>query len=156
MSKESVQAQLQADVDAEKEVVGDWFLVDQERINKFADATEDHQWIHVDRERAKTDSPYKDTIAHGFLTLSLLPGLTGAVKDGGSQYEGVKMSVNYGLNKVRFPSPVLTGSKVRVRRKLLEVTEVAGGLQLVGLATIEVEGADKPCCVAETVSRMYF
>ena len=156
MSKESVQAQLLADIENEEEVVSDWFLVDQERINLFADATEDHQWIHVDRERAKAQSPYKDTIAHGFLTLSLLPGLSGAVKDGGSNYEGVKLSVNYGLNKVRFPAPVLTGSRVRLRRRLKEVSDVPGGLQLIAEAHIEIEGGDKPCCVAETVSRLYF
>ncbi len=155
MSKETVLEQLQASVGGE-ENVGDWILVDQNRIDLFADATVDHQWIHVDRERAKKESPYKDTIAHGYLTLSLLPTLTGSVQSGGSKYEGVKLSVNYGSNKVRFPAPVVVDSRVRSRSKLKEVSEVSGGLQLVREVTIEIEGQEKPCMVAETVSRLYF
>ncbi|MEE8397175.1 MAG: MaoC family dehydratase [bacterium] len=156
MSKETVLRQLQEAVAKGEEHVGDWLTVDQARIDRFADATEDHQWIHVDPKRAQAESPYKDTIAHGYLTLSLLPGLTGAVKGGVSQYAGVKLGVNYGLNRVRFPAPVLVNSRVRSRRKIKEVSEVPGGLQLVSEVTIEVEGGEKPCCVAETVSRMYF
>jgi acyl dehydratase len=154
MSKEKVQAMLQEKIG--EEVVGDWLMVDQERINLFADATGDHQWIHVDTERAKSESPYKDTIAHGYLTLSLLPTLTKSVQGSGSQYEGVKLSVNYGSNKVRFPAPVVVNSRVRSHAKLKEVSEVAGGLQIIREVTIEVEGQEKPCMVAETVGRLYF
>ncbi len=154
MSKEDVQAMLQGKIG--EEVVGDWVTVDQERINLFADATGDHQWIHVDPERAKKESPYKNTIAHGYLTLSLLPTLTKAVQGSGSQYEGVKLSVNYGSNKVRFPAPVVVNSRVRSHSKLKEVTEVQGGLQMLREVTVEVDGQDKPCMVAETVRRLYF
>lgn len=130
--------------------VSDWITVDQDRINLFADATEDHQWIHLDAEKAAL-GPFKTTIAHGYLTLSLLPRLS----EGITKVEGVKMGVNYGLNKVRFPAPVPSGSKVRARFTLLSVEDIEGGVQLVTQATIEREGGDKPCCVAETVSRMY-
>lgn len=129
----------------------DWIEIDQDRIDRFADATEDHQWIHVDRERAKA-GPFGTTIAHGFLTLSLIPHLSGAV----TKVEGVRMGINYGLNKVRFPSPVKAGSKVRATAKNLSVEDVEGGVQVVNQVTIEIEGQDKPACVAETVSRYYF
>lgn len=154
MSKEDVLATLQGEIG--EEAVGDWCTVDQERINLFADATGDHQWIHVDPERAKKESPYQNTIAHGFLTLSLLPTLTKAVQGSGTQYEGVKLAINYGSNKVRFPAPVLVNSRVRSHSKLKEVTEVKGGLQMVREISVEVEGKEKPCLVAETVSRLYF
>ncbi len=156
MSMETVMAQLQATIDNQEEQVGDWVMVDQQRINLFAEATGDHQWIHVDVERAKNESPYKNTIAHGYLTLSLLPTLTKSVHKGGSPYEGVKLSVNYGSNRVRFPAPVVVDSRVRSRTKLKEVSEVQGGLQVVREITVEVEGQEKPCMVAETVGRMYF
>ena len=156
MSKEQVMAQLQESISGGDEHVSDWVLVDQKRIDLFAEATGDHQWIHVDAGRAREESPYKTTIAHGYLTLSLLPALTGSVTDGGSKYEGVKLSVNYGSNKVRFPAPVVVDSRVRSRSKLKEVTEVNGGLQLQREVTIEIEGQDKPAMVAETVSRLYF
>lgn len=156
MSKELVLQQLQETVAKGEETVGEWLQVDQARINGFADATNDHQWIHVEPDRAKKESPFGDTIAHGFLTLSLIPGLTGSVRGGGSQFPGVKMGVNYGLNRVRFPAPVKVNARLRARRKVKEVTEVAGGLQIIGEVTIEIEGGDKPACVAETVSRMYF
>ena len=154
MSKESVLADLRAQVGQET-FVGDWVTVDQERVNQFADATGDHQWIHVDVERARRESPYEAPIAHGFLTLSMLPMLTAG---GGKAptYPGVKLTVNYGLNRVRFPSPVVVGSRVRARSTLEEVTEVRGGLQVVRVVTIDVEGVDKPACVAESVSRLYF
>ena len=155
MSKDTLLADLKAKIGKE-EPPGGWALVDQERINRFADATEDHQWIHVDPARAKKESPYGATIAHGFLTLSLLPHLTGAVASGRSPYPGVKLAVNYGLNRVRFPAPVKVGSRVRARGKLMEVSEVTGGLQLIREVTVEMEGQDKPCCVAETISRLYF
>ncbi len=155
MSLLQVLADLKSRVGKE-ERVGEWFAVDQKRIDLFADATEDHQWIHVDAPRAKKESPYKDTIAHGFLTLSLVPALTREVQGGVAAYPGVKLGVNYGLNKVRFPAPVKVNSRVRAHTKLKEVSEVQGGLQMVREVTVEVEGQDKPCCVAETVSRLYF
>ncbi|GIX47612.1 MAG: MaoC family dehydratase [Candidatus Tectimicrobiota bacterium] len=132
--------------------VSNWLEVTQERINAFADATGDHQWIHVDVERAKRESPYGAPIAHGFLTLSLIPQLVWDIY----KIEGVKMGVNYGLNRVRFPAPVPAGSRIRARAKLLELQEVEGGVQAVSQVTVEREGHDKPVCVAETVSRWYF
>jgi acyl dehydratase len=154
MSKTDVLAELQSQVGRET-FVGEWVEVDQSRIDLFADATGDHQWIHVDVERAKRESPYEAPIAHGFLTLSMLPMLTSG---GGAQpkYPGVKLSVNYGLNRVRFPAPVKVGSRVRARSTLQEVSEVQGGLQIVRVVTIDVEGGSKPACVAESVSRLYF
>jgi acyl dehydratase len=131
--------------------ISDWFEVTQERVNTFADATDDHQWIHVDIERAKAESPYGGPIGHGFLTLSLIVPLvsqTYTVTD-------AKMGVNYGLNKVRFPAPVPVGSKVRARVTLKDVEEVAGGLQSILAVTIEREGGDKPVCIAEWVTRTY-
>ena len=128
----------------------DWLQVDQERINKFADATGDHQWIHVDTERAK-QSPFGTTIAHGFLTLSLIPALSGDLL----KVEGVRMGINYGLNKVRFPSPVRVGSKVRATVRNVSIEDVQGGVQIVNEVTISIEGQDKPACVAETVTRLY-
>ncbi len=132
--------------------VSDWVEVTQERINLFAEATGDHQWIHVDVERAKAESPYGTTIAHGFLTLSLLSYLmsqTVKIK------LPVKMGINYGLNKVRFPSAVMAGSKVRAHAALQSLEEIPGGQQLVWNITVEREGADKPCCVAEWLVRYY-
>ena len=129
----------------------DWFAVDQKRIDGFADDTEDHQWIHVDPERA-ADGPFGTTIAHGFLTLSLVPHLLNGVR----RLEGLSMGVNYGLNKVRFPSPVPVGSRLRARIKLVASEPLEGnGRQNTWGVTIEREGGDKPVCVAETVSRVY-
>lgn len=128
----------------------DWHTVTQEQINAFADATGDHQWIHVDPEAAAR-GPFGTTIAHGFLMLSLIPMLASQV----SQVEGVKMGVNYGLNKVRFPAPLPAGSRVRASVELLSVDDVPGGVQLVSRVTVEREGGEKPVCVAETVSRLY-
>ncbi len=128
----------------------DWHQVTQDQIDKFADATGDHQWIHVDKERAKA-GPFGTTIAHGFLTLSLLPSLTGQV----TRAEGIRMAINYGLNRVRFPAPVKSGSRVRASVKNLTVEEVEGGVQVVNQVTVHVEGQEKPACVAETVSRFY-
>jgi len=130
---------------------GPWHQVTQEQIDMFADATGDHQWIHVDRERAKA-GPFGTTIAHGYLTLSLLPTLMPQILSVGR----VKMGINYGVNKVRFPAPVPAGSNVRVAAKILSVEPVAGGaFQVVTECTIERDGGDKPVCVAETVSRYY-
>jgi acyl dehydratase len=128
----------------------DWHTVTQDQINAFADATGDHQWIHIDPEAA-AKGPFGTTIAHGFLTLSLIPMLTVQV----SRVSGIRMGVNYGLNKVRFPAPVPVGSKVRAGVKLLSFESIAGGAQAVNEVTIEREGGDKPCCVAETVVRYY-
>ncbi|GAA0472816.1 MULTISPECIES: MaoC family dehydratase [Streptomyces] len=128
----------------------DWLEVDQKRIDLFADATGDHQWIHVDQEKAKA-GPFGTTIAHGYLTLSLLPALVPQLM----RVDNVKMGINYGTNKVRFPSPVPVGSRVRATAKIAEVAEVAGGVQLTTVVTVEREGGDKPACVAESVSRFY-
>ena len=132
---------------------GDWLEVTQERINKFADATGDHQWIHVDPERA-AQGPFGGTIAHGFLTLSLIVTLPGGKPL--PVPEGVKMGINYGLDRVRFITPVPAGGRIRARRKLLEVKEGEGFGQMKTEVTIEIEGKDKPACVAETISRFYF
>ncbi|HLG17217.1 MAG TPA: MaoC family dehydratase [Blastocatellia bacterium] len=130
----------------------DWVEVSQSRINDFADATEDHQWIHVDVDRAKASSPFKSTIAHGFLTLSLLPQLAAqAVKVEGD----FKMGINYGLNKLRFISPVPSGSRVRARFTLQGVENVAGGIQIVWSATVDIEGGPKPAMAAEWLVRYY-
>jgi acyl dehydratase len=131
--------------------LSDWVLVDQARIDRFAQVTGDEQWIHIDAERAAR-GPYGTTIAHGFLTLSLLPMfLQSAI-----QISDVRMSVNYGLNRVRFPAPVPAGSRLRARLRLIEYTELGQGLaQLVIEATVEREGSDRPVCVAESVSRRH-
>jgi acyl dehydratase len=129
----------------------DWFEVTQDRVDTFADATGDHQWIHVDVERAKKESPFGGPIAHGYLTLSLLVPLFAQVL----VVTDTAMGVNYGLGKVRFPSPVPVGSRVRLTATLKEVTEVTGGLQLTFSAVIEREGGEKPACIAEPVYRYY-
>jgi acyl dehydratase len=129
----------------------DWMAVTQERINAFADATEDHQWIHVDRTRAATDSPYGTTIAHGFLTLSLVSALMrNAISIG-----GLRMTINYGLNRVRFVAPVPADARIRGRIKLLTIVDVDDGMQATWNMTVEREGSDKPCLVAEWLVRYY-
>jgi len=128
----------------------DWLTVEQERIDGFADATEDHQWIHVDAEKAR-GGPFGTTIAHGFLTLSLLPRLVQGVY----RVDGVKMGVNYGLNKVRFTSPVPVGSRIRAKVDLVDVTDVSGGVQLTLAVTVEMDGSEKPALVAEWLTRQY-
>jgi len=128
----------------------DWMTVDQSRVDTFADATEDHQWIHVDPERAK-DGPFGGPIAHGFLTLSLLSHLLAQVY----RIDGVKMGINYGLNKVRFTSPVPSGSKIRGRFTLAKLEPLDGGVQTTWTVVIEREGGDKPAMIAETISRHY-
>ena len=130
----------------------DWFPIAQERIEQFAEVIEDRQWIHVDRERAERESPYGTTIAHGFLTLSLLSRF---MKEAIQIRGGVRMSVNYGLNRVRFPSAVRADSKIRVRFVLQSLKDVADALEAVFDARVEVQGCDKPCCVAEWVVRYY-
>jgi acyl dehydratase len=131
--------------------VSDWLEITQDRINQFADATGDHQWIHVNVEMAKQMMPGGKTIAHGYLTLSLIPGLTGGML----QIEGVTRGINYGSNKVRFTNMVPVGSKVRARQKLLGVEPKGGGLQMTNEVTIEIEGQQRPACVAETISIIY-
>ncbi len=128
----------------------DWLTMDQSRIDRFADATGDHQWIHVDPTRAAA-GPFGATVAHGFLTLSLLPLLF----DSGFSIGDVRMGINYGLNRVRFMAPVRVGSRIRGRFKLLSYEPIEGGAQLVTEATIELEGSAKPACVAEAVSRRF-
>src|SRR5262245_36669849 len=131
--------------------VSDWLEVRQERINQFAEATEDRQWIHTDPERAKRESPFAETIAHGFLTLSLLSELGKRAMSVG----GVRMGINYGLNRVRFVSPVPAGARIRGRFVLAGVAEIKGGVQASWTVTVEREGSEKPCCVAEWLVRYY-
>jgi acyl dehydratase len=145
--------------DALKELVGqeisvtDWFTVTQERIQQFADATLDHQWIHVDVERARQESPFCAPIAHGFLTLSLLPHF---MHEALEVKQGVRLGVNYGLNRVRFVSPVRAGLNIRARIALQSLKEVPpDGLEGIFNATVEVENSAKPCCVAEWIVRYY-
>ncbi|MFB7273609.1 MaoC family dehydratase [Streptomyces sp. NPDC056244] len=129
----------------------DWLEIDQKRIDLFAEATGDHQWIHVDPERAAA-GPFGTTIAHGYLTLSLLPVFVPQIL----RVENVTMGINYGTNKVRFPSPVPVGSRLRASAVLKEAVEAGGGVQITTLVTVEREGGEKPACVAESVSRFYF
>jgi acyl dehydratase len=129
----------------------EWYEVTQEHVNLFADATGDHQWIHVDPERATKESPFGGPIAHGYLTLSLLVPLFGTVL----RVTDAVMGVNYGLNKVRFPSPVPVGSKVRLTATLSGIEDIAGGKQLTFSCVIEREGGEKPVCIAEPVYRYY-
>lgn len=128
----------------------DWLTIDQQRINLFADATGDHQWIHVDPERAK-DGPFGACIAHGYLTLSLVNLFLPQLID----VQGIEMGVNVGLDKVRFPLPVKVGSRVRGSGEIVSVEEVKGAIQSVVRVTVEIEGADKPACVADTISRYF-
>ncbi|MBQ0988105.1 MaoC family dehydratase [Streptomyces sp. F63] len=145
-----------ASLDELKSAVGeelghsDWLEIDQKRIDLFAEATGDHQWIHVDPEKAAA-GPFGTTIAHGYLTLSLLPVFVPQLM----RVEGVRMGINYGSNKVRFPSPVPVGSRLRATGRIAEVSEVTGGVQLTAVVTVEREGGDKPVCVAEAVTRFY-
>jgi acyl dehydratase len=128
----------------------DWHTVTQEQINAFADATGDHQWIHVDPEAA-ANGPFGTTVAHGYLTLSLLPMLVTQIL----RVDGIRMGVNYGLNKVRFPAPVPVGSRIRAGARLVSIEDVSGGVQVLNEVTIEREGGEKPCCVAQSLARYY-
>ncbi len=131
--------------------VSDWLLVTQERIDLFAEATEDRYWIHVDPPRAAAESPFGGTVAHGFLTLSLVPQLAAETLE----LPRTKLVVNYGLNRVRFPAPVRAGQRIRAHFAPTAVEDIPGGVQLTLTVTIETEGSEKPACVAETVSRRY-
>jgi acyl dehydratase len=133
--------------------VTDWFELSQDRIQQFADATEDRQWIHVDPERARRESPYRITIAHGFLTLSLLSHLQ---KEALQITGGASMAINYGLNSVRFPAPVSAGSKIRAHFTVQSVKDVSNAVEAVFFVKVEVQGEAKPCCVAEWIVRYYF
>ncbi|HEY9035226.1 MAG TPA: MaoC family dehydratase [Pseudomonadales bacterium] len=128
----------------------EWLEINQERINLFADATGDHQWIHVDPERAKS-GPFGQCIAHGYLTLSLVNLFLPQIVD----VQGISMGVNYGCGKVRFPAPVPVGSRVRGTGELVEVEEVKGGVQATIRVTVEIEGSDRPACVVDTISRYF-
>jgi acyl dehydratase len=129
----------------------DWREVSQDLIDRFADISRDHQWIHVDVERAKTASPFGTTVAHGNLTLSMIDGFRQSLMES----SGFRMGVNYGWNKVRFPAPVPSGSRIRASIEVLSVDEIGGGWhQVVQTWTVEVEGSEKPACVAESVSRL--
>ncbi|MBL8216795.1 MAG: MaoC family dehydratase [Bryobacterales bacterium] len=132
--------------------VSDWLEIRQERIDLFAEATNDHQWIHVDPGRAAAESPFGTTIAHGYLTLSLLSQFGYATIGIDQQF---RMQINYGVNKVRFMNPVKCGSRIRARYLLLDVTDVEGGWQVRFQVTVEMEGVEKPACVAETLTRYY-
>lgn len=132
--------------------VTDWSTISQERIRQFAEITDDRQWIHVDEERAQRESPFRGTIAHGFLTLSLLSSF---MRQAVEIRLGVRMSVNYGLNRVRFPAPVPSGAQIRAHFTLQSLKQVAGALEAAFGVTIEIEHGDKPCCVAEWVVRYY-
>jgi acyl dehydratase len=135
-----------------KEVaVTDWLAVSQDRIDAFADATQDHQWIHVDRERAARESPYGKTVAHGFLSLSLLPHLLGQA----IEIQGTRLGINYGLNRVRFTGPVPAGSRVRARFQLAAVEDIDRGVQIAWNVTVEREGDAKPVLVAEWLTRRH-
>lgn len=125
----------------------DWHEVTQQQVDLFAEATGDHQWIHVDPERAARETPFGGTIAHGYLTLSLIPGLLPEVYE----VQGITMGMNYGANKIRFLTPVRVGARVRVGIQLQETSQTKAGLQMVLAMTVEIEGADKPACVAEVV-----
>jgi acyl dehydratase len=135
--------------------VGDWESIDQQRINNFAEITGDKQWIHINPEKAKSDSPFKSTIAHGFLTLAMIPRLTDGLQKK-KLYSGARMVVNYGLNQVRFPYPVKSGARIRGRVKLLSAIPMSKSIEVVNEISIEVEGKKRFGCVAETVLRLYY
>lgn len=132
--------------------VSDWVVVDQERINRFAQATDDHQWIHVDVERAERELPNGKTIAHGYLTLSLIPALTSDFV----HFENLERAINFGSNKTRYYAMVPVGSRVRARATIKEARKRAGALHLTSVITVEVEGERKPACVTETIGMYFF
>ncbi|GAD79988.1 MaoC family dehydratase [Vibrio ezurae] len=136
--------------------VGDWFSIDQERVDAFGRVTEDMQWIHTNPEKAEQESPFKSTIAHGFLTLALLPRLSDAVDPEKPLFPTAKVTVNMGMNSVRFPYPVRVGSNIRAHSRLLKVTPIQKGLEITRELKVEIEGVRRPACVAESVIRLYF
>ncbi|MBL6976063.1 MAG: MaoC family dehydratase [Deltaproteobacteria bacterium] len=136
--------------------LGDWMTMEQELIDTFSEASRDLQWIHVDPERAAKESPFGATVAQGYLTLSMTTYLTGTLDPATNPFPDAKVVINYGLNKVRFPAPVKAGSRIRARTTLVAVEEIKGGVQVIKKVAVEIEGVDKPGCVAETVTRFYF
>ncbi len=134
----------------------DWLTIDQALIDGFANATRDRQWIHVDPQRAATESPYGKTIAHGYLTVSLYPLLRGLVDAEKPLATGVQRVINYGMNKLRFPNAVVAGSRVRAHCKLISAEEAKGSLELIEEYSVEIEGQERPACVAECIMRLYF
>ena len=136
--------------------VGKWQIIDQSCINQFADVTGDQQWIHTDPNRARKESPFKTTIAHGFLTLALLPKLTDTINEKKNFYPEARLVVNYGLNQVRFPFPVKSGSRVRARIRLKNVVTLKKSIEVINEISVEVEYRKRYACVAETVLRLYF
>jgi acyl dehydratase len=155
MSLEQALEQLTARVGQEIHA-SDWLQVTQDRVNAFAEATSDHQWIHVDPARAAQESPYGGPIAHGYLTLSLYPALRGLVDESRPLLPGVKRVINYGINKLRFPNAVKVGARVRARCTLAAVESIPGGLQVTENVSIEIENEAKPACAAELIMRLYF
>ena len=155
MALAEVLEELQGKV-GEETHVSEWLTVTQELIDLFANATGDKQWIHVDEQRAKKESPYGAPIAHGFLTLSLYPMLRGLVDNDKPLYPGVTGVINYGLNKLRFTNPVKVGKKIRARCTLVSAEEVKNSLQLTEEYKVEIDGEERPACVAECVMRLYF
>ena len=140
-----------------KEVhVSDWLDITQDMVNAFGKATGDMQWIHTNPERAKTESPYGGTIAHGYFTLSLYPQLRNLVDESAPIFPGVKNVINYGLNKLRFPAAVPVGSRIRARCELISAEEVKNSVELIEKYTVEVEGQERPACIAEAVMRLYY
>lgn len=136
--------------------VGEWLQISQGLIDQFAAVTGDHQWIHTDPARAAAESPFKTTIAHGFLTLALLPQLTGSVDESAPEFPSARMVVNFGLEQVRFPYPIKVDSNIRARTRLARVTPIKGGLELLKEIKIEIEGIRRPGCVIESLTRIYF
>lgn len=156
MGRDAVLAELQGKI-GEVIHVSDWVTIDQARINAFADATDDHQWIHIDAARAEAESPYGGTIAHGYLTLSLHPRLRNLVQADQPVYPGVTNVINYGLDKLRFPGALRAGSRVRGHFELVSVaTKGKNALQVTENYTVEVEGQDRPACVAATIMLLFF
>ena len=148
-------AELQQQVGTEVHV-SDWLEMTQDMINAFGAATGDMQWIHTDPQRAAAESPYGSTIAHGYFTLSLYPQLRGLVDENKPLFPGAKNVINYGLNKLRFPAAVPAGSRIRARCELLSADEVKGSIELVEKYMVEVEGQERPACIAEAIMRLYF
>lgn len=148
-------AELQQQVGTEVHV-SDWLEMTQDMINAFGSATGDMQWIHTDPGRAAKESPYGGTIAHGYFTLSLYPQLRGLVDESKPLFPGARNVINYGLNKLRFPAAVPAGSRIRARCELLSAEEVKGSIELVEKYTVEVEGQERPACIAEAIMRLYF
>jgi acyl dehydratase len=155
MSVERALAELEPKIGSET-YVGPWFTIEQDAVTQFGNLTGDEQWIHVDPERAGRESPYGGTIAHGFYLLSSTPRYTGYQDPQVPELPGVTLSLNYGLNKVRFPSAARVGARVRARSTLLSAERARGGLMVTERISVEVEGQEKPCCVAETLLLYFF